>query len=153
MLRLVGSPKAARRTPAVLPVVHAIGLGGVGLGPVEVAAATGAAGGSLHAPASGAATGDAETVVAGETAEALTFMSTVLRAGGGGSLFDAGADADAAPLPPSSTVANDGAPPVFPLPHAGVVASRLETTFGALAEVDLRRGDTARGAPSPALEA
>lgn len=132
----------------MLPVVHAIGLATAGLGPV--AAATGAAGVSLHLPASGAATGDADTVVAGETAEALTFMSTVFRAGGGGGrLFDA----DAVPLPPSSTVANDGAPPVVPLPHAGVVASRLETTFGALTEVDLRSGDTAGVAPSPALEA
>lgn len=133
----------------MLPVVHAIGLGAAGLGPGE--ATTGAAGVSLHPPASGAATGEADTVVAGETAEALTFTSTALRAagGGGGSLFDA----DAAPAPPSSTVANDGAPPALPLPHAGVVASRLEAAFGALTEVDLRSGDTARGAPSPAPEA
>ncbi len=131
----------------MLPVVHAIGLDAAGLDPA--AAVEGAAGVSLHAPPSVAVTGDAGTVVAGETTEAPTFAaSTALRAGGGGSLFEA----DVRPLPPSNTVAKDGAVPALLLPHAGVVASRVDDAFGALVDADLRSGDTAGGLPSPALE-
>lgn len=142
----------------MFPVVHAIGLGAAGLGP----AATAVAGATPHPPPPTPAS-EAVVVVAGEVVEAPDhFASTASKPAGvrglgvddgcGTSMVDA--DTEAAPVPPSSTVANEGAPPDLPLPHtvaAASLAAATACTFGPLADTDFRRGEMAE-AVSPEID-
>ena len=114
--------------------------------------ATAVAGAPPHPPPPTPAS-EAAVVVAGEVVEAPDhFASTASKPAGvrgfgvdngcGTSLV--GADPETAPVPPSSTVANDGAPPGLPLPHTVVAASLADATvctFGPLADTDFRRGE------------
>lgn len=150
-----GPPNAARRTPAVFPVVHAIGLEAACLSP-----GTAVVGETPQPPPPPTPASEAAVVVAGEVVAGPDHFASVAASkpagvrvgvdGCGKSLVDA--DAETVLLPPSSTVANDGAPPPLLPPQTEVAASLAAgvCAFGPLTDTDFRRGEMADAAsPEP----